>query len=87
MENKDIICPDCECTHIGIQQFEKFGKCASCYMREITSKRKQVPYVKLKELSEMIVFLFNNYFSSKHPINILIHGYVFTFLQKHISYI
>lgn len=52
MENKDIICPDCECTHIGIQQFEKFGKCASCYMREITSKRKQVPYVKLKELSE-----------------------------------
>ena len=52
MENKDIICPDCDNTYISTQQFKKFGKCVSCYRRETTSRMKQVPYVKFKELPE-----------------------------------
>lgn len=52
MEKKDILCPDCETNYISNKRFSDFGKCISCYRREIMAKTNNNPYIKVKDLSD-----------------------------------
>lgn len=51
MEKKDILCPDCEQNYISQKRYTEYGKCISCYRREITMKSKGLQYVKYVDLS------------------------------------
>ena len=52
MSNKNILCPDCELVYISSSAMKQSGKCKACYGRQYNAIRKNIPYVKVKDLSE-----------------------------------
>lgn len=52
MENKDIICPDCNITYISKEQLQKKGSCSSCLMRKAAALRNNKEYIKFIDLPE-----------------------------------
>lgn len=52
MEKKDILCPDCETNYITNTRYTTFGKCMSCYRREVLAKSSGISYVMFKDLPD-----------------------------------
>ena len=52
MEKKDILCPDCASNYISSKRFNEYGKCISCYRREIIAKTNNAPYVRYIDLPQ-----------------------------------
>ena len=50
MEKKDILCPDCADNYISEKRYTNYGKCNSCYRREIMARTKGIDYIKFIDL-------------------------------------